>query len=138
MAVNIFQFRIVMLWTLLLVGMVLHFNYHVSKVFYVASVVRDGADGSLPAMVFILRNVFYHLPIAFIVLALYGQKQWIRLLLFGISLPYSIAHLMHMVEELNKPVIDWWGQVILLNMLFVLSIILNITSWHYWKKSKLS
>lgn len=115
--------------------MVLHFNYHVSKIFYVESVMRPGADGTLPTMVYVLRNVFYHLPILFIVLALYGQQKWLKLLLFGVSLPYTAAHLMHVVDEFYKPTIDWLGQVILLSMLLGLSLVLNVTSWRYWREN---
>lgn len=124
-----------MLWTLLLVGMVLHFNYHVSKIFYVESVMRPGADGTLPPMVYVLRNVFYHLPMLFIVLTLYGKQYWLRGLLFLVSLPYTLAHALHVIDEFNKPTIDWFGQVILLGMLFGLSVLLNVTAWQYWRKN---
>lgn len=133
MTVSLDQFRVVMIWTLLLVGMVLHFNYHVSKVFYMESVMRPGADGTLPLMVYALRNVFYHLPILFIVLALYGRQTWIRGLLFLVSLPYTIAHILHVIDECNKPTVDWFGQVVLLSMLLGLSVLLNVTSWRYWQ-----
>ena len=53
-----YQLRVIVLWILLLAGMILHFNYHVSKIFYGIDVARPGANGEIPFMAHLLKNRF--------------------------------------------------------------------------------
>lgn len=131
-----YQTQIIVLWMLCILGMILHFNYHVSKIFYGINVVRPGAEGKIPAMAQILKTVYYHLPIIYIIVLLYFQQKWIRLTMFLISVPYTVSHIFHVVAEFKKPVIDFYAQVPLLTLVLVISIILNITSWKYYKNEQ--
>lgn len=115
--------------------MILHFNYHVSKIFYGIDVVRPGTEGKITAMAQLLKTVFYHLPMIFIVTLLYFKQKWFRLSMLIISLPYTISHIMHVWGEFKKPEIDL-AQVPLLSLVLIFSLLLNKASWEYFKYEK--
>ncbi len=116
--------------------MILHFNYHVSKIFYGINVVRPGAEGKIPAMAQLLKTVYYHLPMIYILLLLYFKQKWFRLTMFLISVPYTVSHIFHVIGEFKKPVIDFYAQVPLLSLILIISVVLNIASWNYYKREQ--
>ena len=120
---------------MLLIGMILHFNYHVSGIFYGIDVKRPNANGTIPAMAQLLKTVFYLFPMIFIVALLYFKQKWFRLSIFIISLPYTISHVMHVWGEFKKPEIDL-AQVPLLSLVLIFSLLLNKASWDYFKYEK--
>ena len=125
-------FRIITLWLLLIIGMILHFNYHVGKIFYGIDVVRPGADGTISTMSYILKNVFYHLPMIYILLLLYLEMKWFKLLMFIMSIIYSFYHLYHLIKDIRAGDINW-AQFPLLTIVFIISIALVVSSWNYYK-----
>ncbi len=127
--------RVLILWIVLLICMVLHFNYHVSKIFYGINVVRPGTDGTIPFMAHVLKSVYYHLPMLFIVALLYFKNYWFKLGLFVISIPYSLSHVAHLREEFMKPSLDW-AQLPLLSLTLAFSLLLNKASWDYFKTNR--
>jgi hypothetical protein len=133
MKINNYQIQVIVLWILCIIGMILHFNYHVGKIFYGINVVRPGAEGKIPAMAQVLKTVYYHLPMIFIVMLLYMKQKWFRLAMFIITIPYTISHIMHVVDEFKKPVVDYYAQIPLLSIVLIISIILNKASWEYFK-----
>lgn len=126
------QFRVIVLWVICLIGMMLHFNYHVSKIFYGIDVVRPGATGEISAMAHVMKSVYYHLPMIFIVAQLYFSAAWFRMSMFSISLIYSVSHVLHVVDEFSKPVLDW-SQIPLLSLVLIFSVLLNWSSWLYYR-----
>lgn len=131
MKISIQQFQVVVLWVIVLIGMILHFNYHVSKIFYGIDVARPGSDRTISPMVHVVRAAFYHLPMIFIALLLFIEAKWFRLAMFVISIPYTISHVGHVLKEFQKPAFDW-SQIVLLSLILVLSIVLNVASWNYF------
>jgi len=131
MKISIQQFQVVVLWIIVLIGMILHFNYHVSKIFYGIDVSRPGADGTISPMVHVVRAAFYHLPMIFIALLLFIGAKWFRLAMFIISIPYTLSHVGHVLKEFQKPAYDL-SQIILLSLILLLSIVLNAASWNYF------
>lgn len=115
--------------------MILHFNYHVSGIFYGIDVKRPNASGTVPAIAQLLKTAFYHLPMIFIVALLYFKHKWFRLSMLIISLPYTISHIMHVWGEFKKPEIDL-AQVPLLSLVLIFSLLLNKASWDYFKYEK--
>lgn len=110
--------------------MVLHFNYHVGEIFYGIDVARENADGVVPIGTHVIRNIFYHLPIVWITVLLTYQTNLIRLGLFIISIVYWIAHLMHLVKDLENP--DFSQTPLLILALFI-SALLTFEHYKYWK-----
>ena len=94
--------RLIVLWLLTVVGMILHFNYHVSSIFYGIDVTRPNATGEIPNTLVIIRSTFYHAPMIWVLTIMYAKKQWVKLALFILSLLYWLAHFMHFAEEVFK------------------------------------
>ena len=122
--------RCILLWLILIVTMVLHFNYHVGEIFYGIDVVRPDSNGSIPIGTHLVRNVFYHLPILWIIILIYKDTKSIRMGLFAVSMLYTLSHLMHLIGELTRP--DF-SQMPLLTIALGVSILLNIEQYKYWK-----
>lgn len=133
---SIYKIRVIVLWLLLLIGMVLHFNYHVSKIFYGVNVSRPGADGTIPVMAQVLKTVFYHLPMIFIVTLLYFRHKWFKLFMLIVSVPYTISHVFHVAGEFKKTELDI-AQIPLLSLVLIFSLLLNKASWDYYKYDRL-
>ena len=127
------QIRVVALWLLSLIGMILHFNYHVSKIFYGIDVVRPGATGEISAMAHLMKSVYYHFPMIFIVALLFLKQRWFLLGMIIISGIYTVSHVAHVVDELTKPKLDW-SQIPLLSLVLVFSAILNWASVRYYQE----
>jgi phosphotransferase system glucose/maltose/N-acetylglucosamine-specific IIC component len=129
------KFKVIVLWILLLIGMILHFNYHVSAIFYGIDVKRPNADGTIPLMAHILKTVFYHFPMIFVVALLYLKTKWFRGVMFVISLAYTVYHVFHVLGEFKKPKLDL-AQIPLLSLVLIFSLLLNKESWKYFKYEK--
>jgi hypothetical protein len=128
----IHQTKLITLWALTIIGMILHFNYHIGELFYGIDVVREDATGEEPTSVFIIRTLFYHLPMLWIVFILYACKRWMYISLFGISILYALAHASHLFGELTggrNP-----SQTSLLTVVFIVSILLVAEHWKALKK----
>jgi hypothetical protein len=132
------QIRLVIFWVLMLIAMVLHFNYHVSDIFYGIDVARPGANGKVPVAAFYTKSIFYHLPMLLILAMLYLKSQlfkWILLLVGGL---YTCSHTMHLVEEITKynGSVQSITQVNLLVLVLAISVMANVEAWK-WLKNKL-
>lgn len=127
-----YRFRCVVLWMLLLIGMILHFNYHVSGIFYGVELKRPGADGTIPASAQMTKSIFYHLPMLFIAALLFFEQRWFRISMFVISLAYTVSHAFHLAGEFKAEKADL-AQIPLLSVVLILSILLSVSSYHYFK-----
>lgn len=127
------QTKLITLWGLTIIGMILHFNYHIGEIFYGINVVRPDADGTEPASVFVIRTVFYHLPMLWIVFILYANKRWMLFVLFIVSLLYALAHASHLFGELTKGDINP-SQAGLLTVVFIVSVVLVAEHWKATKQ----
>ncbi len=122
----------VILWVLVLIGMILHFNYHVSGIFYGIDVVKPGSNGVEPTSLFIIRTVFYHLPFLWIVMIMYTNSRLADLCLLIISGIYAIANAFHVFGELTKDEKNA-SQISLLVIVFLLSVLLAFEHYRLFK-----
>jgi len=122
--------RCILLWLILVIAMILHFNYHIGEIFYGIDIVRPEANGTIPIGTHLIRNIFYHLPILWILILLYFNSKIIRFGLFITSLIYTLSHAMHLVGEMTNPDLS---QVPLLTITLGVSILLNREQYKYWK-----
>ena len=127
--------RCIILWLLLIVAMILHFNYHVGGIFYGKDLARPDATGIVPFGTHLIRNVFYHLPMIWILLLVFFNHKFIRIGLFLISILYSISHLLHLIGEMKNP--DF-SQMPLLSLTLFISIILSIQHYKYSRVSSIN
>jgi len=123
--------KIITLWIITVIGMILHFNYHVGDLFYGIDITVPDAIGVVPNSAHLMRGVFYHLPILWIIIALYIQHKLMRITLFIISFGYTIAHAMHFFGELTNEVKDV-SQLSLLGIVLVVSFLLNYEHYRYF------
>lgn len=133
---NIHRQRLIVLWLLLLMGMVLHFNYHVGDIFYGIDVVHAGANGKVPFATYWIKTIYYHLPIVLILLLLYVQRKVLRTSMFGLGLLYTVSHAIHLVKEIGarNTTVQAFTQINLLLLVLVISLLMNVSSWR-WLKS---
>ncbi len=122
--------KCIIYWLLLVIIMVLHFNYHVGEIFYGIDVARENADGVVPIGTHAIRNIFYHLPVVWITILLTYQSNFIKVGLFIISIVYWTSHLMHFVKDLANP---GFSQTPLLILALFISTILSFEHYKYWK-----
>ena len=124
--------RCILFWLILVITMILHFNYHIGEIFYGIEITRKSADGTVPLGTHIIRNIFYHLPIVWIVLLILNDSKFIRAGLFIISLVYLISHGLHLAKDLSHVNLS---QTPLLFLSLIVSILLSIEHYKYWKLS---
>ncbi|MEM8526997.1 MAG: hypothetical protein AAGG68_20325 [Bacteroidota bacterium] len=116
--------------------MILHFNYNVGKIFYGIDVARADADGIVPIGTHFIRNIYYHLPVIWILILMRATATWIKLALFLISIVYSLSHAAHLAAEvISDPDLS---QAPLLSLTLVVSIVLSMEHFRYWKVAKKS
>eukprot|EP01034_Spumella_vulgaris_P016599 gene16599-21191_t len=57
--------KISLLWMMLVICMILHFDYHVSGIFYGIDVKKTDATGQYPPTLILIRGLFQILPLIF-------------------------------------------------------------------------
>ena len=123
--------RCILLWLILILMMILHFNYHVGELFYGIDVARENANGVVPVGTHVIRNVFYHLPIIWILILLFSSSKIILKSLFVISIVYTLSHTAHLIGEFQSPDLSQ-GPLLILTL--IISIILSFEHYKYMKK----
>lgn len=127
------QIRIVLLWCLLILCMILHFDYHVSELFYGVDITKPDATGTVPASVVYIRSAFHFLPLLYIAVLLWFATSTVRIIHLVLSGLYTLAHLFHFAGEVsrgNNP-----SQIILLGITLLLSSLLVVAAFH-WLREK--
>lgn len=127
-------FKLIVLWTLIIIGMILHFNYHVSEIFYGINVARPEANGIVPPTAHVIKNIFYHIPLLVVISLLYFTNKWYKLGLFVLSIIFTLAHAQHLFGEFKQEAYDL-SQIPLLSIVLLASLLINKTSWDYYKNS---
>mgnify|MGYP001460757131 FL=1 len=122
--------KCIIYWLLLVIIMMLHFNYHVGEIFYGIDVARENADGIVPVGTHVIRNIFYHLPFVWIIVLLSYQSNLVRVGLFIISVVYWMSHLVHLFKDLANP---GFSQTPLLLLALFISSLLTLEHYKYWK-----
>ena len=122
--------KCIIYWLLLVITMMLHFNYHVGEIFYGIDVARENADGIVPVGTHVIRNIFYHLPFVWIIVLLSYQSNLVRVGLFIISVVYWMSHLVHLFKDLDNP---GFSQTPLLLLALFMSSLLTLEHYKYWK-----
>lgn len=125
------QIRIIILWLILVICMILHFDYHVSDIFYGIDVKRPDADGTVPFSIIYIRAAFHFLPLLFVVLLLSKANTAIKFINLILSVAYTLSHAAHLVGELRKG--DNPSQMTLLGVTLYIAVMLVIYSW-MWRK----
>ena len=123
--------KCIIYWLMLVIIMMLHFNYHVGEIFYGIDVAREDANGMVPIGTHMIRNIFYPLPIIWVVILLVSNAKLVKLGLFIISIVYLLSHLMHLIKDLARPDLS---QTPLLFIALFVGILVSVEHYKYWKK----
>lgn len=91
------DYEVGLLWLVLVVGMVLHFNYGVSGLRYGVALEQRGATGVVPWSNFTIKAVFYVVPLMIAVACTGGVSRWARAVIFGLSILFGLANAAHLV-----------------------------------------
>lgn len=125
--------KISLLWLMLVICMVLHFDYHVSGIFYGINVQKPDADGTYPPTLILIRGLFQILPMLFALAPLFFSGKPVRLVLFILSVLYAPLHGFHIVGTLRETPVDP-TQVQLLVFTFFVSLLLVAVSFKWWRQ----
>lgn len=125
------RIQLSLLWLLMVVAMMLHFDYHVSGIFYGIDLKRPNATGEFPPTIWLIRFVFQLAPMIAVTFLLFFEQQWLRVAHFGVSLLYTLAHTSHLIRELQKPDMS---QLNLLSLVLVVSLLLNVVALRWLKE----
>lgn len=125
------RIQLSLLWLLMVVGIMLHFDYHVSGIFYGIDLKRPNATGEFPPTIWLIRFVFQLAPMIAVTFLLFFEQQWLRVAHFGVSLLYTLAHTSHLIRELQKPDMS---QLNLLSLVLVVSLLLNVVALRWLKE----
>lgn len=121
------RIRVIILWNMLVVCMVLHFNYHVSGIFYGIDVARPDADGTFPPTLIIVRALFQLLPLLYAAALLFFSNRPVVRVNMVLSALYLLANASHLAGEFTHGTIDP-SQVSLLSVTLLLSAALLFAS----------
>jgi len=112
--------------------MMLHFNYHIGELFYGVDITKEDANGTVPIGTHIIRNIFYHLPIIWVIVLILTDNKFIRAALFIVSLVYVLSHSLHLAKDLSNPDLS---QTPLLFLSLIIAILLSVEHYKYWRIS---
>ena len=128
------RIKIITVWLLLIVCMILHFDYHVSELFYGIDIRNKDADGTIPERILFIRSAFHFLPLLYIVMVLWLETKTVRIFQFILSLMYTLSHCFHLAGEISKG--NNPSQIVLLSVTAFLSLLLILASWEWMKTQK--
>ncbi len=126
---------LITLWIIIIIGMILHFNYHIGEIFYGIDIVIPESTGVVPVSTFVIRTLFYHLPMLLLLVIIYNKKIWINFIMFLLSCLYFLSHLSHVFGEVMEPEKDM-SQISLLVIVLIIAGFLSFEHYRYWKKTK--
>jgi hypothetical protein len=129
---SVYRIQLCFLWGLIVIGMMLHFDYHVSGIFYGVDVRLPSATGEVPQSAAFIRFVFQLAPMMFISFLLFFEQKWLRTAHLGIGILFTLAHTSHLISEFKKPDLS---QINLLALVLVISVLINIVSYRWWRAS---
>lgn len=129
------RFKVMTLWLILIICMILHFDYHISKAVYGIDIRLQNANGTIPEHLLYIRAVFHFLPLLYIAVIMWSEKLSVRFFNLILSIIYSLAHCFHFAVELRKG--ENPSQIILLSITAILSLILFVTSYYWFRNGRL-
>lgn len=135
---NNYQFKILALWTIFLLGMLFHTQLGLMPLFHgldVAVSHAQDSDAILPVLWGMLA--FFALPMVAIALVAFSDSRQVRRFHFGFTVLYSILNFAHMGADAFVPP-RVWPQIVLMLILFVIGLLLNIVSWQWFRDRQLT
>jgi hypothetical protein len=125
---------IAVLWLTLVVGMVLHFNYDVSALRYGVSIELPNANGAVPWSNFVIKGLFYVVPLLLAVIATSLPGRGYRPVHFVLTVLFLLANVSHLWTTARgaDDVIEY-AQVLLLLAVLLANAQLCRLSYRWWR-----
>ncbi|MEM6956031.1 MAG: hypothetical protein AAF411_11315 [Myxococcota bacterium] len=125
---------VAVLWLVLAAAMLLHFNYDVSGIRFGIPLADPEATGIVPWSNVVIKTIFYVVPLLLCAAALGPTGRVFRNVNFGLTIPYALAHVSHLITTATriKNRLDI-AQVVLLSAVLLISAQLIRLSWR-WRK----
>ncbi|MEM7151369.1 MAG: hypothetical protein AAF799_00935 [Myxococcota bacterium] len=131
---KIHGYDVALLWLVLVVGMVLHFNYGVSGLRYGVPLEQPGATGQVPWSNFVIKTVFYVVPLLMAVACTSDLDRKGRMAIFGMSLLFAVANAMHLVTTaMAADDVLGYAQIVLLGAVLLANGQLIRRSRRWWR-----
>jgi len=127
--------KISMLWLFIAVGFIVHHIYGLFGVYYIESVMMEGATGEVPIDHHIYRILFEGIALLFALLTLQVSKKWFMMISFIWAILLGLFNIYHCVTAVIYESSNISEILILIWMLFV-SILLVNDLWGCNKKIK--
>ncbi|MBE9169581.1 hypothetical protein IQ238_19300 [Pleurocapsales cyanobacterium LEGE 06147] len=138
-----YQEKIIILWTIFLLGTLFHTQLGLMPLFHGISVAGTHAhdratdtDIANIAYIFWLMLGFFLLPMIAIIATTFYESRRYRVVHFGLTVFYTIINFLHIVLDLFVDPIAWY-QIFLMVFVFLVGILLNIISFQ-WMQSRSS
>ena len=126
------QTKIIVLWSLFLLGMAFHSILAIMPLFFGESITIADSTGVMPISIGWTVLIFYLIPMICITALLYCKKKWHRVVNLLMAVFFAIASLFHLYKELESNI----TQLILLSFILVITLLLTFSSFKWFKESK--
>ena len=128
------NFRIPLLWIMLMVGLTIHTSMDLLPLFCGGSVVMENATGEVPAWMAILMSTFtYTVPFIGLLFSIYGKKRCDVIVGLAIACLMALFHILHMAELFMGA---GMAQFFIMPLNAVIAVLLVIALWNKQKSMK--
>ena len=140
MTKNLINYRekIIALWTVFLLGTLFHTQLALMPLFHGINIAIMGhhqQEATTIAEITIIlwgMLLFFSLPMLAIIATAFYDFEGYRRFHFGLTIVYTVLNLFHAIADLLVTPIVWY-QVALMILLLLLSMLLNLVSYQWWK-----
>lgn len=115
--------------------MVFHSLLAMMPLFFGASIAMPGSMGECQPSIMWMSLLIYLLPMLLIVLILFTEKKWFKIINFGFSILFTLMNIFHVIGHISEIPVQM-VQVVLLTFVLISGILLNIVSYKWIKGGK--
>lgn len=119
------RIRIAFLWTLLVLGFVLHGHYHLAELFYGKDIKIPDATGEVPVVAHVFSILLEILPLLIAVAIFYTMKKWYIWTSLIIAGLLALLNLVHLVQTVLHEPGDLRQVVLLSYLVFINTLLLT-------------
>jgi hypothetical protein len=135
--VKTLQERIIVLWTVFLLGTLFHTQLGLMPLFHGINVAVHNEQPATTlneiASILWAMLTFFAVPMFVIIATAFINSKRYKIFHFGLTIVYSVLNFLHVVLDLMiQPIV--WSQIALMVILFVIGLLLNLVAWQWMKE----
>jgi hypothetical protein len=136
MIMKTLQEKIIVLWTVFLLGTLFHTQLGLMPLFHGINIAKASEQGTTNiaeiANILWLMLAFFTIPMAAMTATAFSNTKRYRTFHFGLTAIYSVLNLLHLILDLMvKPIV--WSQITLMFILLIIGLLLNVVAWQWMK-----